>query len=981
MLNNQSLARFFDRSILILQMAILAGVPLYFNRLTNSLFEINKLTLLRVCTLLIGVLWVTRRLLLAKQLAGPDDKLKSQRKTKTLLPVTAAEAVTQAPVFDLRAWKHWPLWLWILWLWLTANVLSTVFSVNRAMAFWGAYDRWDGLLTTMNYAVLLVIFAFGVTRFRQLKYLWGALIASALLAALYGIAQQMGFDFINWKGGIKTDKIISTAGTTGHYCAYAAMMIPVLCAALLAMAEEHQTRWREVFWETLCFAGIIGLYALGVFISAGQLIWVAALLVLAAAFFLGRRSGWQGSLFCTATLVYITFIGSYSRSAGLGFTAGMIFFFVLAGKNYGDQARFGAFVGDMLATLLTVGLVFVTYLFGAYRLHSWVGPVAGLWMLAYGLGLIWIYRNPKIALVRMLILIGFVELHQLTLSMWHLLACVVTGSILFWVLSKRHLTHNVWLWLVLLYFMLVATSTGFALPQWWQNFQQHQHASADLSNKKDESNLASKLEGMALDQAKGSARGSIWQSALAAWLDGPKQFLIGTGPDTVVYVFPQYRRPEYGALEGSHSSTPDKVHNDYLNTLMTRGLLGFVFFYGMLLPCFVLIVVGALLRQHAQSSTRFILAACLSGALVYLGQTLFNFGVAMSYVPFYAFMGLGLATAAYAQTWKDEEPRANLRAFFDWGRVSPQQRLGLCATGLLGMGLLWLALKPFVADMHYRQGTRAFENEVLANGNLSAVERAIQHLSQAVALSPDEPVYRARLGKAYEEWQAQVSDARQKQGLLGLAFENYQNCVAQQPRNPWYLNRLAAVYQLKSSAATQPADQQKFLAEAERLIDQAVAADPNNLIFLENAGFFKQEHKQWLQALAYYDRAVAVAPLHRDAWLRKAQVHEQLGQAQLAAETRQHVLQVVNDYMAAASKKMSQGKVYDAVWLLDYASRFDPDRMDVHLYLAQLYLQTDKFVVAERHLQDILQRYPDDASAIELLKQVHAKKNRNPIIF
>ena len=68
-------------------------------------------------------------------------------------------------------------------------------------------------------------------------------------------------------------------------------------------------------------------------------------------------------------------------------------------------------------------------------------------------------------------------------------------------------------------------------------------------------------------QFENSARMSMWKSAIPWFKD---YFIIGSGPDTVKYMYPVYRRSEYGLLEGGHNFTPDRLHNEYVNTLVTR---------------------------------------------------------------------------------------------------------------------------------------------------------------------------------------------------------------------------------------------------------------------------------------------------------------------------------------------------------------------------------------------------------------------------
>ena len=76
--------------------------------------------------------------------------------------------------------------------------------------------------------------------------------------------------------------------------------------------------------------------------------------------------------------------------------------------------------------------------------------------------------------------------------------------------------------------------------------------------------------------AKSNARIYMWLSVPPWIMDYP---LFGSGPDTIRYLYPKYRHPEYGIHEGGHNFTPDRLHNEYLNTLVTKGIVGFTIKY------------------------------------------------------------------------------------------------------------------------------------------------------------------------------------------------------------------------------------------------------------------------------------------------------------------------------------------------------------------------------------------------------------------
>ena len=155
-------------------------------------------------------------------------------------------------------------------------------------------------------------------------------------------------------------------------------------------------------------------------------------------------------------------------------------------------------------------------------------------------------------------------------------------------------------------------------------------------------NEAKKMAGRAASKLnkteyQNTARIAMWKSVPQWTLD---YWLLGSGPDTVKFMYPRYRHHTYGILEGGHNYTPDKLHNEYLNTLTTRGVTGFIIYYfGIILAWVILILKRG--YEMKESPYFYLIFAMLSGVGVYLGQVLFNFGVVATLVLFYVLMGLG----------------------------------------------------------------------------------------------------------------------------------------------------------------------------------------------------------------------------------------------------------------------------------------------------------------------------------------------------
>jgi len=138
-----------------------------------------------------------------------------------------------------------------------------------------------------------------------------------------------------------------------------------------------------------------------------------------------------------------------------------------------------------------------------------------------------------------------------------------------------------------------------------------------------------------------------------AWFDGENYAnkingypVLGTGVDTVKELYPTFRRTDYGRLEGGHNLTPDRVHDEYLNMLITTGFAGFLVNYIWIMGAFIIIVLTSL-RKYENNPYFYLITGAFIGALIYEGQVFFNFGVVATKVLFYVLMGFAVTIGVH----------------------------------------------------------------------------------------------------------------------------------------------------------------------------------------------------------------------------------------------------------------------------------------------------------------------------------------------
>tara|TARA_B100001175_G_scaffold295759_1_gene284123 strand:- start:12063 stop:14471 length:2409 start_codon:yes stop_codon:yes gene_type:complete len=171
-------------------------------------------------------------------------------------------------------------------------------------------------------------------------------------------------------------------------------------------------------------------------------------------------------------------------------------------------------------------------------------------------------------------------------------------------------------------------------------FQNYQSPYRSLSQyQADSLRVAKTIEGRMTNLSNNKARLYMWLSVPAWIIDNP---LFGSGPDTIRHLYPVYRHPQYGIHEGGHNYTPDRLHNEYLNTLSTKGIIGFIIKYIFFYGAWYLLMLKLFLK-YASKSKHYILAGIIVAPSIYLVQVLFNFGVVATLFLFYFLLGIGLS--------------------------------------------------------------------------------------------------------------------------------------------------------------------------------------------------------------------------------------------------------------------------------------------------------------------------------------------------
>lgn len=245
-----------DYTIVYSLYILAAVVPLAFVYQTYDIFELTKLTLLRVLTLVMAGAWVWT------------------------IYRDRAVRIARTPLD------------WFIAVYLGIMTLATVLSPSPRIALFGDYGRFEGLLTLLNYGAIFFLTGTLVRSNRLIpdtrafaRNLAMAAIGGGALVSVYGIFQRFGLDFLVWSSnGTDTTRSFSTLGNPIYVAAYATILLSL---ALALFVVERDTPRR-------------------VFLGAASVL-IATCLVMTYS-----RAGWAGMLVSAGVLVTLFWLGRKS---------------------------------------------------------------------------------------------------------------------------------------------------------------------------------------------------------------------------------------------------------------------------------------------------------------------------------------------------------------------------------------------------------------------------------------------------------------------------------------------------------------------------------------------------------------------------------------------------------------------------------------------------------------------------------------------
>ncbi|OLN32135.1 O-antigen ligase family protein [Desulfosporosinus metallidurans] len=221
-------------------------------------------------------------------------------------------------------------------------ILSTEFSQYTDISLTGFTDRYEGMYVLLAYMAVLFVTINLVNKEQHIKVLLGALFAGAVIIAIIGVFQYIGYDIFKSAFGKSL----------------------ILPAAYQQMADKLQFQFaKHWIYSTLYHIDYVGSY-------------MAMLFPLTFTLFVLTKRGWLKALFAGLSLLMaVNWIGSNSRAGMLGGVLALIILLIMINKYILRNWKY--FVGGfVILGLVVFGLNYISKGYLGSRIGSLVSDAA-----------------------------------------------------------------------------------------------------------------------------------------------------------------------------------------------------------------------------------------------------------------------------------------------------------------------------------------------------------------------------------------------------------------------------------------------------------------------------------------------------------------------------------------------------------------------------------------------------------------------------
>jgi len=493
-------------------------------------------------------------------------------------------------------------------------ILSTMLSEYKEIAIWGFVDRYEGMLVLLSYMTILSITVMLVDCEYHIKLLFGALFASAIVIAVIGIFQYIGFDV--WQTNFGKS-----------------MMLP---ADFMKNADSLKFQFgKNVIYSTLYHYNYVGSYMAMLLPLTLTLFWFVKNKV--GKIFMGIMS----------LLMLVNWVGCNSRAGIMGGILALIILLIMMRKNIRIKLKY-----------MIIGFfIFLTIFIGLNILSN--GSVSARMKTLFSEMKVAILPNNKKQSYENLIPLKDVKAEGDTAHV------VINEDVLdikingtnpiftdknkqpiktqfnkennkFILKDERYKGYDIGLGMLNDKSALYIFDGNIKLY-----FSIENNSISVIDNKGKEINIDNIPKwGFEGKELLASSRGYIWSRSLPLVKD---TLLLGHGPDTFAAYFPQQDiKGKMYAYNGDMWQLVDKPHNLYLQTALNTGVISLL----AILTLFIMYIKKSFKIYYNSNFKDFNSIAGLGifvAVVGYLGASIFNDSVVSVAPVFWILLGMGIS--------------------------------------------------------------------------------------------------------------------------------------------------------------------------------------------------------------------------------------------------------------------------------------------------------------------------------------------------
>lgn len=394
-----------------------------------------------------------------------------------------------------------------------------------------------------------------------------------------------------------------------------------------------------------------------------------------------------------------------------------------------------------------------------------------------------------------------------------------------------------------------------------------------------------------------------WGELLGVGEVARHNFLLGSGPATLIYAFPKYRPLELNYTQ-EWDLEVDYARNLYLNYAATVGLPALIFFL-LFIGLTVLLAVKQISHLKQDKHTQKLIIILLGAWASLVIQALFYHWTVTSNLYFWSLSGI---LAGFSVKLK--QINFNVRLL----------KLGLVIICLAGLTMLGRIL---LADIYYADSLKQadllsgkntgynsylFFQDHFASGDLSIVDNSIKLLNQSVSLFPFNEGARRQLIYLL----LVKAKILQVAGSTGQARSVYSQALSQAEQTIKLNNKNSLNYYFLALTEEQANGQIGDLAkEAVEHMKAATLLDQSNPMMLNNLGLIYLQQGKLVEAESTFKQAIGLKKDLAESYYHLGESLKQQGKALEAIKVYEQVLhfEPANQFVLQEIKKAKDVKI------------------------------------------------------------------------